>query len=120
MHPQTPAWPPPPQVCGGVHSPQLSALPQSSVAGPHSIPCELQVVVGTQAHSPQSSGLPQLSLAAPHSIPSDSQVSVGMQTHSPRTQDRPSPQSALEQHTPGSRQTPPQTIWPVGQQSSSP
>jgi hypothetical protein len=38
VHPHTPGVPPPPQVCGEVHSPQLSGLPQSSVAGPHSIP----------------------------------------------------------------------------------
>jgi hypothetical protein len=50
VQPQTPDVPPPPQVWGSVHSPQLRGLPQSSVAGPHWIPCDAHVVVGTQTH----------------------------------------------------------------------
>jgi hypothetical protein len=50
VHPHTPGVPPPPQVCGDVHSPQLRVLPQSSVAGPHEILWDAQEVLGTQTH----------------------------------------------------------------------
>ena len=50
VQPQTPGVPPPPHVWGAVHSPQPRRLPQSSAAGPHEIPWDAQVVVGTQTH----------------------------------------------------------------------
>ena len=80
--PQTPALPPPPQVCGAEQVPQLSWLPQPSAAGPQLKPRSMHVL-GTQVEPqtpgvppppqvwpagqvPQSSWLPQPSPAGPH------------------------------------------------------
>src|SRR5580658_4296570 len=85
MYPHWLGTPPPPHVCGGVHGPQSSMLPQPSPAGPQPMFCCAQVC-GVQeppsvkphwsgtpppphvcggVHGPQLSMLPQPSPAGP-------------------------------------------------------
>jgi hypothetical protein len=78
VQPHIPDVPPPPQLCGGVHVPQLTLLPQLSTAMPQLFPAQA-VPSGVQPHTPgipapphdsggahpQPTVLPQLSVAVP-------------------------------------------------------
>jgi hypothetical protein len=93
MSPHCPEMPPPPQMLGETHDPQLSEPPQPSPHGPQVKPSFRQVV-GTHAvlcphlpgipppphvspgtlHDPHASASPQPSPAGPQVIPCEAQV----------------------------------------------
>src|ERR1700733_7779710 len=93
--PQTLACPPPPQVCGDVHVPQLNVPPHPSPAGPqlkaspahvfgtHALPSPCQHTLDTQppphisgaVHVPHCSAPPHPSPAGPQLIPCAEHVS---------------------------------------------
>ena len=62
VQPQTPAIPPPPQLCGAVQRPQSWIAPQSSVKVPQLNPAEAHEVVGWQTQA-----LPRQTRPAPQS-----------------------------------------------------
>jgi hypothetical protein len=79
MPPHLYGVPPPPQVAGAVHVPQLMTLPQPSPIEPHSAPNAAQVV-GVQVpplHGGQLSSPPHPSPCGPHLPVQVSGVHVG-------------------------------------------
>ena len=57
MPPQTPAWPPPPHVCGATQVPHCKSPPQPSPAGPQLNPSAAHVV-GVQLGAPHTPDVP--------------------------------------------------------------
>ncbi|MFO0674446.1 MAG: hypothetical protein U0235_33355 [Polyangiaceae bacterium] len=50
VHPHLPTSPPPPQVSGAAHVPQMTSLPQESFAVPHVLPASSNDRLGVQPH----------------------------------------------------------------------
>ena len=85
VHPHTFWGPPPPQVSGETHAPQLSVPPHPSEIGPQFLDWQLVLTqphtfevtapqVSGSLHGPQFSVPPQASAGVPQSFPSAEQV----------------------------------------------
>jgi hypothetical protein len=93
MHPHTLAAPPPPQVCGALHEPQVIMPPQPSGAVPQFWPegqavavwhlhtFDTQAFGAPQVAGPQTIMLPQPSEMLPQLAPVGQALTVGVQPH---------------------------------------